>query len=601
MISQNKIITIRETQSQCKVYFGNPHIEITEGVLTYKELEFLFNNRKQIEYNENELEMIKQYIWDNNIKNNLLDSNQLVCINVPNKISINEFLNNFTIYHSYIHFIRVMKSALANVYFIYLKMKNKEYANIFFNTFNYSKVSPIEKEYYVFTEVKEITLEEVHSSINGKIKLTEELSYQGIGKIYGIKSLVSPSSKISRKSISFENNREQEFKTGNGKYSNNDVTEKMLVETMDKDFYLKPSFNSLNTLNSLDSTVINPISSISHTRKIKDEILVCSICLDAINNIKDLNNNTNSNCYLTELLEVTGSVIVLCGHTFHIECCLKLDDDKCPLCRYSISPMAVSTCSLCSCENDLWMCLICGTIGCGELGGSSNHRREHFLNTGHIYAKGLGDTHNVTFDFTRNCSLNNVIQFLLTRDFTNSNADFSEVVKDPKEKVESIMSEYNSIISSQLENQRRYYLDLLKRTEESFLVENTKLDREIEMITKDIKRCDEDMIKMNADKTRAFEELKQKDQELKKVEQNYKDSEEEYKNLAKEKNKFLNMREQLIFEEKNKIAEVDDEIHDLESQINDLNIHMKTLEKVKKDQISGASIEFLTRNHKKKK
>jgi hypothetical protein len=167
MISKNKIITIRETQSQCKVYFGNPHIEVTEGLIRTRELEFLFNERKQLEYNDNELEMIKQYIWDNNIKNNLLDSNQIVCINVPNKIGINEFLNNFTIYLSYIHFIRVMKSPHANVYFIYLKMKNKEYANIFFNTFNYSKVSPIEKEYYIFAEVKEITFEENPNNIHG--------------------------------------------------------------------------------------------------------------------------------------------------------------------------------------------------------------------------------------------------------------------------------------------------------------------------------------------------------------------------------------------------------------------------------------------------
>jgi hypothetical protein len=492
------------------------------------------------------------------------------------------------------------------------------------------------------------------------------LSYQGIGKIYGIKSLVSPSSKMNRKSITFEKNPDEEYTENNVTYNNiensiyndekqnnshyNEKSRPMLVETNGRDFSSSEinSDSQNNKINTSKSKILekeNPNVSLitnkkamivevdSHirpqtkahykvhdnnlickpkpyiainlvNRQKNDEVLVCSICLDAINDLKDNNDNKNtiSNCNLTNLLEVTGSIIVLCGHTFHIECCLKLDDDKCPLCRYSISPLAVSTCSLCSCENDLWMCLICGTIGCGELGDSSNHRREHYINTGHIYAKGLAGTHNVTFDFTRNCSLNNVIQFLLTRDFTNCSTtgnDLSDVIKDPKEKVESIMSEYNSIISSQLENQRRYYLDLLKRTEENFILENTKIERDIEKMVRDIKLSEEEFNKINLNKKVAFEELKEKDDELKIVEKDFKDSEEEYQVLAKEKNKLLNMREKFIFEEKNKIAEIESDIHDLESQIKDLNIHMKTLEKVKKDQISGASIEFITKNNKK--
>jgi hypothetical protein len=48
------------------------------------------------------------------------------------------------------------------------------------------------------------------------------LSYQGIGKIYGIKSLVSPSSKMNRKSITFEKNPDEEYTENYVTYNNNE-------------------------------------------------------------------------------------------------------------------------------------------------------------------------------------------------------------------------------------------------------------------------------------------------------------------------------------------------------------------------------------------
>jgi hypothetical protein len=94
------------------------------------------------------------------MKNDLIQASELLCINVPNKISINEFLNTISIYLSYINFVRVYKSPIPNFYFIYLQLKNKEYANILYNTFNYAKVNPIEKEYFIFVEVREVKFEE---------------------------------------------------------------------------------------------------------------------------------------------------------------------------------------------------------------------------------------------------------------------------------------------------------------------------------------------------------------------------------------------------------------------------------------------------------
>ncbi len=111
------------------------------------------------------------------------------------------------------------------------------------------------------------------------------------------------------------------------------------------------------------------------------------------------------------------------------------------------------------------MCLICGSINCGEEGGSNNHRKEHYVHSGHIYARGLGDSHNVTYDFTKLAPLHFWLQSMInpTRNITEITSNESEFFKDPKQKVEYIVSEYNSIISSQLESQRLYYINMVRK------------------------------------------------------------------------------------------------------------------------------------------
>jgi hypothetical protein len=195
MIVENKISTKNKIISS-KIWYGNPQIELTEGNITYEKIIYTINsqngnnnssiisisdftNQSDIfsDLNESELEFIKQYIWEQNIKNNLINSSELACINIPNKISINEFLASISIYLSYINTIRVLKSPIPNIYFIYLEMKNKEFSNIFFNTFNYSKINPIEKEYLIFGEVKEINFERGGDSFKTKRKSPKNQNY----------------------------------------------------------------------------------------------------------------------------------------------------------------------------------------------------------------------------------------------------------------------------------------------------------------------------------------------------------------------------------------------------------------------------------------
>jgi len=171
------IIYDEASELEEKFFWGNPRIEIKEGFIRHKLYKFGVNNKNENAYDENDLEIVKQYIWEINKNNKLLQSKDLLCTNVPNKISISEYLNIISIYLSYIESIKVLKSCIPNKYYIYLSFKNIEYANVFFNTFNYSSLNFIEKEFLIYSEVIRIdfgSIDEYNKACNENPKIISE-------------------------------------------------------------------------------------------------------------------------------------------------------------------------------------------------------------------------------------------------------------------------------------------------------------------------------------------------------------------------------------------------------------------------------------------
>lgn len=82
-----------------------------------------------------------------------------------------------------------------------------------------------------------------------------------------------------------------------------------------------------------------------------------------------------------------GVLTILCNHSFHFKCLQQWEDStqvlqnsgfikfinfSCPVCRFNQTPELIpdQTCSECGKTTDLWMCLICGNIGCGRYAGA---------------------------------------------------------------------------------------------------------------------------------------------------------------------------------------------------------------------------------------
>jgi Zn-finger in ubiquitin-hydrolases and other protein len=76
--------------------------------------------------------------------------------------------------------------------------------------------------------------------------------------------------------------------------------------------------------------------------------------------------------------------VQVCNHRFHNECLQKWGDSSCPVCRYSVNNHHTSSCQVCAATADLWMCLLCGHVGCGRY--QAAHARDHYTATDHCYS-----------------------------------------------------------------------------------------------------------------------------------------------------------------------------------------------------------------------
>lgn len=80
------------------------------------------------------------------------------------------------------------------------------------------------------------------------------------------------------------------------------------------------------------------------------ELPTCHICLERMDE------------------SVEGILTVLCNHSFHGSCLVKWDDSSCPVCRclQTTEVLQDNKCFSCDSKDNLWICLICGHIGCGR-------------------------------------------------------------------------------------------------------------------------------------------------------------------------------------------------------------------------------------------
>ncbi|XP_066594067.1 BRCA1-associated protein [Prorops nasuta] len=173
---------------------------------------------------------------------------------------------------------------------------------------------------------------------------------------------------------------------------------------------------------------------------------------------------------------VDGILTILCNHTFHSGCLVKWGDTSCPVCRYAQTPepLADSHCMECvaGTNNDaLWICLICGHIGCSRY--HQGHAFEHYRDTHHCYAMQLGN--NRVWDYVGDNFVHRLLQDKDGKMVEGGHRESKSEGAAVEEKVDSVQLEFTYLLTSQLETQRQYFEDKLNRLEQRSIAETTEL------------------------------------------------------------------------------------------------------------------------------
>jgi len=196
------------------------------------------------------------------------------------------------------------------------------------------------------------------------------------------------------------------------------------------------------------------------------EVPTCPVCLDRLDE------------------EVSGILTTICNHSFHAECLSGWADASCPVCRYAHEPNRAPRCAACGKEHDLWVCLICGEVRCGRYAGAC--AMEHWKETNHCYSLEVGTQR--VWDYVSDGFVHRIIQSKsglveLTppqrRASSSSNGcerehcsprrapDLEHMDSELEEalvasKLDAIASEYDVLLTSQLESQRKHFENLLQ-------------------------------------------------------------------------------------------------------------------------------------------
>ncbi|KAK0395473.1 hypothetical protein QR680_001294 [Steinernema hermaphroditum] len=167
---------------------------------------------------------------------------------------------------------------------------------------------------------------------------------------------------------------------------------------------------------------------------------------------------------------------ILCNHSFHARCLKQWTDYTCPVCRYLQTPEVTreQPCNDCDKTSDLWMCLICGNIGCGRY--AEAHAYQHFLKTQHTYTLEVGG--DKVWDYAGDNYVHRLIQ-------VGSENKFAEIEhnacgrEDGDKNVEKLQVEYACLMTNQLETQRHFFEEKMRQTEERLKAESKVIQSQI--------------------------------------------------------------------------------------------------------------------------
>lgn len=266
---------------------------------------------------------------------------------------------------------------------------------------------------------------------------------------------------------------------------------------------------------------------------------------------------------------ISGLNFINCRDLFHSCCqdnCRSLGEN-CKVCSLLYGDETVMKCFNCGGKENMWVCLICGNLGCGRYKGG--HAHDHFLNTGHPFAL-KSDSHHI-WDYTND----RYVHWNIKTD-EGTIVDVDEDLKSSDNEIgDDGLVFANQFTTAQLESQKDFYEERLISIKQDFkkeisILKNCK-DEEINMIKDELKRSNHER-KILSDLSNQLKD------HLKKFKQETADLSKELeaeKNISQGLCKTIDNLENSV-----KISIL--EKNDLEDQVKDLMKHLEVLDLMNK-------------------
>eukprot|EP00124_Ichthyophonus_hoferi_P000304 Ihof_evm30s10 gene=Ihof_evmTU30s10 len=185
------------------------------------------------------------------------------------------------------------------------------------------------------------------------------------------------------------------------------------------------------------------------------ELPACAVCLERLDD------------------SVTGILTTTCNHSFHCECMRSWNftSHSCPVCRHVQKPKSTSQCLVCGSTEGLWICIICGSVGCGRY--IDQHSYQHFVATQHTYAMDLESGR--VWDYVGD----NYVHRLIQSTTDGKPIELPSTTGDTEEKVDALTLEYTYLLTSQLESQRLFYTERQAQREIELKSKIENLDQQV--------------------------------------------------------------------------------------------------------------------------
>lgn len=333
---------------------------------------------------------------------------------------------------------------------------------------------------------------------------------------------------------------------------------------------------------------------------------------------------------------VDGILTILCNHSFHGSCLSKWGDYTCPVCRFVQTPemAADSRCFECLSSESLWICLICGHVGCGRY--VQGHAYKHFLETQHCYSMQLGS--NRVWDYVGDNFVHRLLQnkadgkLVEVGDGRGSGegglmgggmhsdggrehgcdcdglcgsgrrCELSECSTTGKcrhqgssdEKLDSLQLEFTYLLTSQLESQRLYFEEALSRIEKQSELEQCELKEKTKRIIEENQNLQSKLATALREKQAQERRVQQLSAKLSAAQNELQEERQMSKSMQHNQSvwheKFITLEKK--FEEQQK--EKEKEIQSLKEQLRDIMFYLEAQNQIAqlpdRDDIAGGEV-----------